>query len=174
MGSLVYWWVAIVGRGTKKVENHCFSGLFAKKVPWNIGAVLLSPFLSCGICSLLFNFDSHSSYEKSWVTSTVIANIHLAPSDILNLSRSIFMFGLEVYVIEYMALLQTVGRRSVECVIHHVPDVRHLLLCFYILFKRFLNHIKFLQLNSIRSSVYIGTRFHLYIFFTMFCVWLFP
>ena len=33
-----------------------------------------------------------------------------------------------------------------------------------------LNHTKFLHLNLIYSSVYIGMRFHLYIFFTMFCV----
>jgi len=35
--------------------------------------------------------------------------------------------------------------------------------------KDILNHTKFLHLNSIHSSVYIGMRFHLYIFFTMFC-----
>ena len=31
-------------------------------------------------------------------------------------------------------------------------------------------HTKILRLNSIHSSVYIGMRLHLYIFFTMFCV----
>jgi len=32
------------------------------------------------------------------------------------------------------------------------------------------NHTKFLHLNSIHSSMYVGMCFHLYIFFTMFCV----
>jgi len=32
---------------------------------------------------------------------------------------------------------------------------------FHILFKDIRNHTKFLQLNLIHSSVYIGTRFHL-------------
>jgi len=45
------------------------------------------------------------------------------------------------------------------------------------LFKDILNnHTKFLQLNWIHSSVYnirLGMRFHLYIFFTMFCVYMF-
>ena len=31
------------------------------------------------------------------------------------------------------------------------------------------NHTNFLHLNSIHSSMYIGMRFHLYIFLTMFC-----
>jgi len=41
---------------------------------------------------------------------------------------------------------------------------------FYILFNHIINHTKFLQLNVIHSSVYIGMLFHLYIFFTMLCV----
>jgi len=44
------------------------------------------------------------------------------------------------------------------------------LLYFYILCKHILNHTKFPQLNVTHSSVYIGMRFHLYIFFTMFYV----
>jgi len=42
-----------------------------------------------------------------------------------------------------------------------------------ILFKHVINHTKFLQINVIHSSVYVGMLFHLYIFFTMFCVCLF-
>jgi len=38
------------------------------------------------------------------------------------------------------------------------------------LFKDILNHTKFLQLSLIHPSVYIGMRFRMYIFFTMFCV----
>jgi len=47
------------------------------------------------------------------------------------------------------------------------------LFLFCILFKHIINHTKFLPLNVIHSSVYIGMLFHLYIFFTMFCVCLF-
>jgi len=50
--------------------------------------------------------------------------------------------------------------------------IRHLF-HFHILFKHILNHIKLLELNLIPSSVNIGMRFHLYIFFTVFCVYLF-
>jgi len=35
---------------------------------------------------------------------------------------------------------------------------------------KYSNHTKFLHLNWIHSSMYIDMRFHLYIFFTMFCV----
>jgi len=38
------------------------------------------------------------------------------------------------------------------------------------LFKNILNHTEFHQLNLIHSSMYIDMLFHLYIFFTMFCV----
>ena len=48
-----------------------------------------------------------------------------------------------------------------------------LLFFFCILFNHILNHTKFLQLNFIHSSAHIGMRFHLYIFFAMFCVSLF-
>jgi len=44
---------------------------------------------------------------------------------------------------------------------------------FYIMFKHIINHTKFLQINVIHSSVYIGMLFHLYIFLTVFCVCLF-
>ena len=37
-------------------------------------------------------------------------------------------------------------------------------------FKHIINHTKFVHLHSIRSSVYIGMRFHLYIFFTTLCL----
>jgi len=47
------------------------------------------------------------------------------------------------------------------------------LLFFYILFNHIINHTEFLQLNFIHSSMYIDMLFHLYIFFTMFCVCLF-
>jgi len=45
-----------------------------------------------------------------------------------------------------------------------------LLFYFHIMFKLILNHTKFLQLNLNHSSDYIGMRFQLYIFLTMFCV----
>jgi len=48
-----------------------------------------------------------------------------------------------------------------------------LLFCFHVLIKHICNHTKFLQINLIHSSVYIGMHFHLYIFFTIFCVCLF-
>jgi len=48
----------------------------------------------------------------------------------------------------------------------------YLLVLFFTFFilLNYSNHTKILHLNSIHSSVYIGMRFHLYIFFTMFCV----
>ena len=36
--------------------------------------------------------------------------------------------------------------------------------------QKYSTHTKVLYLNSIHSSMYIGMHFHLYIFFTMFCV----
>jgi len=44
---------------------------------------------------------------------------------------------------------------------------------FCILFKHTINHTTFFHLNLIHSSVYIGMPFHLYMFFTIFCVCLF-
>ena len=43
-------------------------------------------------------------------------------------------------------------------------------LLFFLYCQKYCNHTKFLHLNSIDSSVYIGMRFYLYIFFTMFCI----
>jgi len=47
------------------------------------------------------------------------------------------------------------------------------LFLFLYLFKHIINHTKFLQINVLHSSVYIGMLFHLYIFFAMLCVCLF-